>query len=155
MQLLATPIGAAAVSWMYPFLREVYGIGEKGLSSPISVKWAGFAEILSKGFSALPPWAMTAMVVGALLGVVLAVLEASLKDKTLVPSPTGLAIGMLVPAAVIVTMSIGAVIGLVWERVSPRTSERYMIPLASGLIAGEAMVAVVVPVLVVTGVLKG
>src|SRR5262249_2952115 len=45
MQLLATPIGAAAVSWMYPFLAKHYTIGPGGLSSPISVKWAGFAEI--------------------------------------------------------------------------------------------------------------
>jgi hypothetical protein len=38
MQLLATPIGAAAVSWMYPLLRDTYGIvGEHaGLTSPIS-----------------------------------------------------------------------------------------------------------------------
>src|SRR5262249_34583477 len=40
MQLLATPVGAAAVSWMYPVLRSQYGIGDNGLSSPISRKWA-------------------------------------------------------------------------------------------------------------------
>ena len=38
MQLIGTPVGAAAVSWMYPLLRDTYGIvGENaGLSSPIS-----------------------------------------------------------------------------------------------------------------------
>jgi len=153
MQLLATPVGAAAVSWMYPVLRSQYGIGEKGLSSPISRKWAGFAEILSKGFEALPPGALAALVIGSLLGIVLAVLESVVKDKSLVPSPTGIGIGMLVPASVIVTMFLGAVAGKAWTRWSPRTSALYQIPLASGLIAGEALVAVVVPLLVVLGLL--
>jgi uncharacterized oligopeptide transporter (OPT) family protein len=154
MQLLAIPVGAATVAWMYPILRTQYGIGgERGLSSPISRKWAGFAEILSKGLDALPKYALEALVIAVILGILLAVLEATLKNKSLIPSPTGLGIGMLVPASVIVTMVIGGLIGAVWGKVSPRTSESYMIPLASGLIAGEALVAVVVPVLVICGVL--
>jgi uncharacterized oligopeptide transporter (OPT) family protein len=153
MQLLATPIGAAAVSWMYPVLRSQYGIGEAGLSSPTSVRWAGFAEILSKGFDALPRGALAALIIGSLLGIVLAVLETVARDKTWIPSPTGLGIGMLVPASVIVTMVIGGLIGSLWSKTSTRTSELYLIPLASGLIAGEALVAVIVPLLVLLGVL--
>jgi uncharacterized oligopeptide transporter (OPT) family protein len=154
MQLLGTPIGAAAVSWMYPVLRNQYGIGDKGLSSPISRKWSGFAEILSKGFEALPPGALTALVIGVLVGIILAVLEISLRNKTLVPSPTGIGIGMLVPASVIVTMLAGGVMSMLWSKASPRTSDLYQIPLASGLIAGEALVAVVVPLLVILGLLQ-
>ncbi|HLJ91970.1 MAG TPA: OPT/YSL family transporter, partial [Gemmataceae bacterium] len=98
MQLLATPVGAAAVSWMYPVLRAQYGIGgETGLSSPTSRRWAGFAEILSKGFDALPRGAMVALVVASLVGIVLAILEIRIRNKMLIPSPTGLGIGMLVP----------------------------------------------------------
>jgi uncharacterized oligopeptide transporter (OPT) family protein len=153
MQLLATPIGAAAVSWMYPVLRSQYGIGEGGLSSPISRRWQGFAEILSKGFDALPRGAVTALIIAALLGIVLAILEGVVRDKTWIPSPTGLGIGMLVPASVIVTMVIGGLIGSLWSKASPRTSEPYLIPVASGLIAGEALVAVIVPLLVLLGLL--
>src|SRR5437762_4656403 len=77
MQLIGTPVGAAAVSWMYPLLRDTYGIvGEHaGLTSPISRRWAGLAEILSKGVSALPPGAMMALVVGSILGIIFTVLE--------------------------------------------------------------------------------
>jgi uncharacterized oligopeptide transporter (OPT) family protein len=153
MQLLATPVGAAAVSWMYPVLRSQYGIGEAGLSSPTSRRWAGFAEILSKGFDALPRGALTALIIGSLLGIVLAILETMARDKTLIPSPTGLGIGMLVPASVIVTMVVGGLIASLWTKASPRTSEPYLIPVASGLIAGEALVAVIVPLLVVFGLL--
>jgi uncharacterized oligopeptide transporter (OPT) family protein len=154
MQLLAMPVGAAAVSWMYPVLRDTYGIGEKGLSSPISVKWAGFARVLSAGFDALPEGALPALVIGSVLGVVLAVLEMRVKNKNWIPSPTGLGIGMLVPAATIVTMFAGAVLGALWTKRSPRTAGLYLIPLASGLIAGEALVAVLVPLLVALGLLR-
>src|SRR2546422_7927889 len=99
MQLIAVPIGAAAVSWMYPLLRDTYGIvGEHaGLTSPISRKWAGFAELLSKGLSALPPGAVAALVIASVIGIIFAVLE--IWNVRWVPSPTGIGIGMLVPAA--------------------------------------------------------
>jgi uncharacterized oligopeptide transporter (OPT) family protein len=155
MQLLAIPVGAAAVAWMYPLLREKYTIGgETGLTSPTAQKWAGFAELLSRGFDALPPGALTALVVASVLGVGLAVLESLLKNKTLIPSPTALGIGMLVPGSVVVAMVIGGLIGMGWTRTSRKTSDVFMIPLASGLIAGEALVAVIVPLLIVLGVLK-
>jgi uncharacterized oligopeptide transporter (OPT) family protein len=155
MQLLATPIGAAAVAWMYPLLRRTYGLAPNGsLASPISVKWAGFAEVLSTGFDQLPRGAMAALVVGSVLGIILAVLESKLKNKTWVPSPTGLGIGMLVPALVVIVMFIGGLIAKFWTKASPRTSTAYMIPLASGFIAGEALIAVIVPVLAVLKIIK-
>src|SRR5512133_482746 len=50
LQLIGVPIGALAVAIAYPLLRDRYGIGgEGGLTSPISVKWAGFAELLAQG----------------------------------------------------------------------------------------------------------
>jgi uncharacterized oligopeptide transporter (OPT) family protein len=154
MQLIATPVGAAAVSWMYPLLRNTYGIvGEHaGLSSPISRKWAGFAEILSQGVSALPPGAVTALVIASLIGVLFAVLES--RHVAWIPSPTAIGIGMLVPAAVIFVMFLGSVVDRLWWRTDRRSHQSYMVPLASGLIAGEALVAVVVPLLVLLGVLR-
>jgi uncharacterized oligopeptide transporter (OPT) family protein len=151
MQLIATPVGAAAVSLMYPLLRSTYGIvgSDAGLTSPISRKWAAFAEVLSQGFSALPPGALTALVIASLLGIVITVLED--RGHKWVPSPTGLGIGMLVPAAAIITMFLGAVAERLWSKADRRSNELYMAPLASGLIAGEAIVAVIVPLLVVLG----
>ncbi len=154
MQVLATPVGAAAVSWMYPLLRSTYGIvGENaGLTSPISRRIAGFAEILSAGFSALPPGALAALAVGSVVGLVIAVLEK--RKVAWIPSATGIGIGMMVPAAVIFVMFLGGVVEAVWQRVSPSTHERFVPPLASGFIAGEAVVAVIIPLLVVLGVMN-
>jgi uncharacterized oligopeptide transporter (OPT) family protein len=137
---------------MYPLLRNTYGIvgDHAGLSSPISRKWAGFAEILSRGLSALPPGAVAALIVGSLIGIVLAIMESG--SMRFVPSPTGVGIGMLVPAAVILVMFLGGVVEMVWSRWNSRTYGRYLVPLSSGFIAGEAIIAVIVPLLVVLGI---
>lgn len=154
MQLVATPIGAAAVSWMYPLLRDTYGIvGENaGLASPTSRRWAGFAEILSQGVSALPPGAVAALAIAIVAGVLITVLE--MKGHRWVPSPTGMGIAMLVPASVIFVMFLGGAIEATWRRLSKTSCELFMTPLASGLIAGEALVAVVVPLLVLLGIIR-
>lgn len=152
MQLIATPVGAAAVAWMYPLLRSTYGIvgNNAGLSSPTSRRWAGFAEILSRGTSALPHGAVTALVIASILGIILAIMEA--RGARWIPSPTGMGIGMLVPFAVVLVMFVGGVVDSVWRRLRPGSNEQFMVPLASGLIAGEAIVAVVIPLLVAIGV---
>ncbi len=153
MQLLAVPVGAAAVSWIYPALSSTYGIVDKTgpagelvkaeLRSPISRKWAGFATILKDGASSLPTSALWALVIFSILGVVFTVLEANPKLKKWIPSPTGVGIGILVGFSVVFTMFIGGIIGYIWERKSKATADVYMVPLASGLIAGEALVAVI------------
>jgi uncharacterized oligopeptide transporter (OPT) family protein len=154
MQLLGTPVGAAAVAWMYPLLRDTYGIvGEDaGLASPISRRLAGFAEVLSQGFEALPSGAVPALFVGVALGILFTMMEE--RRMKWVPSPTGAAIGMLVPASVIIVMFLGSVVDTIWRRLNAASNEAYMVPLASGLIAGEAIVAVVIPLLVALGVIS-
>ncbi len=153
MQLLAIPIGAAAVSLIYPLFKETYGIVDRidpetgktiaaQLTSPISAKWAGFAQLLKDGVSALSTSAIYALVIFSVLGVILTVLESNKKIKKWVPSPTGIGIGILVPFAVVSTMFVGGVIGYIWEKVNKKQAELYMIPLGSGFIAGEALVAV-------------
>jgi uncharacterized oligopeptide transporter (OPT) family protein len=73
-QLLAAPIGALATAVVYPVLRAKFGIGPQGLSSPISVKWAGFAELLTQGFKALPPGCLYGLIIGIVVGIILTLL---------------------------------------------------------------------------------
>ena len=148
MQLMAVPVGALAVSYAYPLLRATYGIGgEHGLQSPISQKWAGFAQLLSKGLSALPQGAVAALGIAVALGILFTVLE-STRFKKWTPSPTGLGIGMLVPGSAVCSMFVGAVIGELWRMTRRRNYEQHAIPLASGLIAGEAIIATLIPIAV-------
>jgi uncharacterized oligopeptide transporter (OPT) family protein len=149
-QLIAAPIGSFATAVVYPVLRNKFGIGPEGLSSPISVKWAGFAELLTKGFGALPPGCLVGLLIGIAAGVVLTLLAEYYSERT--PSPAAIGIGMLLPASVLLTFIAGGIGQLVWSKASPRSEGELRIPLASGLIAGEAILAVVLAVLAAFGV---
>ena len=149
-QLIAAPVGSIATAVVYPVLRDKFGIGPQGLSSPISVKWAGFAELLTKGFSALPPGCLVGLLIGIVVGIGLTLLAEMYSQKT--PSPAAIGIGMLIPASVLMTFILGGVGQLIWAKSSPQSEEDYRIPLASGLIAGEAILAVVLAILAALGV---
>lgn len=149
-QLIAAPVGSLATALVYPVLRNKFGIGPDGLSSPISVKWAGFAELLTKGFNALPPGCLVGLAVGIGVGIILTLLAEKYAEVT--PSPAAIGIGMLIPAAVLMTFILGGVAQLIWAQVSKKTEDDFRIPLASGLIAGEAIIAVVLAILAAAGV---
>jgi uncharacterized oligopeptide transporter (OPT) family protein len=153
MQLIAVPIGAAAVSWVYPLLVKNYGLWDRvdeatgqtikaGLSSPVSNKWSGFAQVLKDGADALPTSALYAAIVFSVLGVLFTVLESKPNLRKFVPSPTGMGIGILVGFNVVVVMALGGVLGWLWEKYDKKSADVFLLPLGSGLIAGEAIVAV-------------
>jgi len=151
-QLIAAPIGAAAVAFTYPLYKATYGVGgDHGLSSPISVRIAGFTDVLSSGFGALPKYSLLFLVIGAALGILIAIGETRWRDY--LPSPTGLGIGMMVPGNVVFTMVLGGVLYSWWNRVDKKSADRLAMPLASGLIAGEAIMAIVIPALIAMHVL--
>src|SRR6266498_873809 len=149
-QLIAAPVGSLATALVYPLLRDRFGIGPSGLSSPISVKWAGFAELLTRGLSALPPGCLVGLVIGIAVGIGLTLLAEKYKEN--IPSPAAIGIGMLIPASVLMTFILGGVGQLVWAKTSPKSEEDFRIPLASGLIAGEAILAVVLALFAALGI---
>ena len=163
MQLLAVPVGSLAVALVYPLLRSKYGIGPdsygldpalihqttQSLSAPASVRWAGFAEVLSKGLGALPPHALQAFAISIFLGIVLTVLEPRSKW---IPSATSVGLGMLIEPQYVMLLLVGGVIQNVWKRLGPASEAELNMPLASGLIVGEALLALVVTMLLGLGV---
>ena len=166
MQLLAVPFGALALAFMYPLLRDTYGvIGEHAqLLSPTSQRWVGFAKIVTRELSgtgvisaaaaARLSWMKMSFAIGALVGIALTLLEQRPAWRSLVPSPTGMGIAMLIPINAVTMIFLGAAVDRVWAKAAPASHERYSIPIASGLIAGEALVAVVIPLLVTVGLMK-
>jgi uncharacterized oligopeptide transporter (OPT) family protein len=148
LQLVGVPVGALAVAVAYPLVRAKYGVGgEGGLSSPISVKWAGFAELLAKGFGALPVSALYALLLALVIGVALTLLESHPRLGRYLPSPTAVGLGMLIPGFAVVPMVIGGMVQEAWKRLSPGTEKVYETPLASGFITGEALVLLVLAAL--------
>jgi uncharacterized oligopeptide transporter (OPT) family protein len=141
IQLISVPIGALAVAVVYPALKLRYGIGGQGLTSPISVKWAGFAELLNHGFSQLPTGCFAALLLAVAAGSVISILES--RYAKFLPSPTAVGIGMLIPGATMLPMVAGGLFQWAWAKYSPKTEEVYCLAGASGLIAGEALVVLV------------
>jgi uncharacterized oligopeptide transporter (OPT) family protein len=141
LQLLGIPVGSLTVAIVYPALKAKYGIGANGLTSPISVKWAGFAEVLNSGFSHLPQGCFAAMLIAVALGIVITLLEP--RWGKWLPSPASVGIGMLVPGVSIMPMVLGGICQWVWSKVDARGEEAYCLPLASGFISGEALVVLV------------
>jgi len=156
MQLLALPFGAIAVAVIYPILRAQNGIGPdrfglapelvgkvttQGLVAPASVRWAGFAEILSQGVQTLQtqrPYALHAFAGAMVLGVVLTVLESKTKSVW-VPSATSVGLGMLIEAHYVMAMVLGGLIQWVWQKRNAAEEGELNMPLSSGGIVGEAI----------------
>lgn len=142
MQLICVAVGAAALSVVYPLLRDSYSIGGKdGLSSPISQKWAGFGELMARGVAALPPGCLAALGVAVALGVIITVFEN--RWRNYLPSPTGIGMAMLMPGAVVIPMVLGGLTQAVWARKAPASETTFRMPIASGFIAGEAFMAII------------
>jgi uncharacterized oligopeptide transporter (OPT) family protein len=152
-QIIGAPIGAAALAWSYPLLVSTYGIvGDNAqLAAPTARRAAGFAEALSAGVDKLPATALIAAGIAILLGIAFALMEQDRRWRWLIPSPTGLSIGALIPFAANAPILVGAIFGALWVAIAPRSAAVYLIPLASGFIAGEALIAIIVPVLLWLG----
>ncbi|HSM92581.1 MAG TPA: OPT/YSL family transporter, partial [Anaeromyxobacteraceae bacterium] len=129
LQLLGVPVGALALAVVYPAARARFGVGgEGGLTSPISVKWAGFAELLSNGFGALPRSAFVALVLALVVGVALTLAEATRAGRWL-PSPTAVGIGMLIPAWAVAPRVVGGAVTALWRRLHGPSEQALGTPL--------------------------
>jgi uncharacterized oligopeptide transporter (OPT) family protein len=154
-QLIAAPIGALAVALVYPALKDLYGIGGHGLASPISIRIAGFAEVLNGGFDRLPDYALVFLLVGAAVGITITLCESYTSwGHRFLPSATGLGIGMMVPGSAVFAMVLGGILMSIWMRAHKSSADKLGMPLASGLIAGEAVMAILIPLLIAIGLVR-
>jgi uncharacterized oligopeptide transporter (OPT) family protein len=109
---------------------------------PATRQWEAVAKVLTAGIDQLPISARWALVIGALVGVALPLIEKVLVPKKLkpfFPSATGIGLAWVLPFSNAFSFAIGAFIAWIWTLINRRNSETYTIPLASGLVAGEAM----------------
>jgi uncharacterized oligopeptide transporter (OPT) family protein len=109
---------------------------------PATNMWKATADLLTQGVSHLPHTALVAIVVGALVGMLLPVVEFLWpKTKQFLPSAMGLGLAWVVPFQNALSFLIGALIVTGWQKISRKNSDTFAIPLASGLVAGESLVA--------------
>ena len=150
-QLFGVTAGALIVVPVFFILvpnADVLG-GEKW-PAPAALVWRGVAELLAKGVGALPPSARVGLVVGAVLGLVLPLLEMRFpKQKKFIPSPTGVGLAFTINGFNSISMFIGALIVLWLSRAKPKVHEQYTVPVSSGIIAGESLMGVAIALLTI------
>jgi OPT family oligopeptide transporter len=131
-------------------------LGSTEWPAPSCLVWAGVSEAFSHGIGNLSQGIRTAILVGLVLGVVLAIAEKRVPQKLRpwIPSPLGLGIATVIPCSNSIAMFLGAFIAEMIDRKNPRLGARVRYPVASGFIAGESLIGILVAALIVMGVLS-
>ncbi|MBV8122671.1 MAG: OPT/YSL family transporter, partial [Paucibacter sp.] len=116
---------------------------------PATQTWVAVARLLSAGVESLPMSARIAILIGALVGVVLPLLESLYpKARPYLPSAMGLGLGWVVVFSNTFSFAIGALLVALWGRLHKRSQEEFSVSIASGLIAGESVVKALLAMLV-------
>jgi uncharacterized oligopeptide transporter (OPT) family protein len=114
----------------------------EAFNPPATNMWKAVADLLTQGVDHLPHTALIAIVMGALVGMTLPVIEKLWpKAQPYLPSAMGLGLAWVVPFQNALSFLIGALIVTFWQKWNRRNSDTYAIPIASGLVAGESLVA--------------
>jgi uncharacterized oligopeptide transporter (OPT) family protein len=117
-------------------------------AAPGAQQWKAVAELFRSGIGNLHPMAREGIAIGVLAGTVFAITEWVFpKERTWIPSATGIGLGLLLPFSTSLSFAIGATLAWVFSLVNRRQAGRFVVPIASGLIAGESIVGVVVAAL--------
>ncbi|WP_158501566.1 OPT family oligopeptide transporter [Vitiosangium sp. GDMCC 1.1324] len=145
-QLWGCVVGSALiVPVFYLLVPDSSAISEDRFPAPAGFFVAGVARVLSAGLGSLSEPARWGIGVGALLGVVLVLLERFAPEPTrrFIPSPIALGLAFALPASMSLSIFLGSAAAALLARAKPAFSEAITVPLASGLIAGESFVSLV------------
>jgi uncharacterized oligopeptide transporter (OPT) family protein len=111
-------------------------------NSPATTMWYAVAQALANGVGTIPITARYAIVVGALFGVTLPLVEKLFpKARSFLPSSMGVGLAFVITFSNALGFFLGALIADRWVRRDPKAYEDKVIPLASGAIAGESLVS--------------
>jgi uncharacterized oligopeptide transporter (OPT) family protein len=107
---------------------------------PATQVWVAVARVLSAGVDSLPMSVRILILVGALIGIGVPLLERLFpRTRPWLPSVMGLGLGWVIFFSNALSFAIGSIIGWLWRRFHPRSEKTYLLPIASGLIAGESI----------------
>lgn len=123
---------------------------------PSTMMWKAMAEALSvitQGADNLskviPPSAQMGILIGAFIGIILAISEiyAPRNVKKFLPSAMGLGLSWVMVFANSLGFFTGAILGLIWTKVRPQNADIYLVPVASGAIAGESLMCAIIAII--------
>jgi len=146
----------AATGGFFLVVRHPSDLGGDKFPAPAAQVWKAVAELLARGISELPPYALASIWIGLAVGALLTALEKLFpRVRRLLPSPTGLGMAFVFQGYSAVAMFLGAVAAALYARLRPKAALTYTIPVASGLIAGESLVGILVAILLALGIMSG
>jgi OPT family oligopeptide transporter len=152
-QFAGTFVGTlVVVPAFYLLVPDANALGGDRFPAPAAQVWKGVAEALSNGVHSLHPTARWGMAAGALLGIILPLLERAFpKHKHFIPSSMGLGLALVIPAWNSVSMFLGALLAYGFARANEKSADTYTIPVASGIIAGESLLGVAIALMGAVG----
>jgi putative OPT family oligopeptide transporter len=118
-------------------------LGTDQFPAPAAQTWRAVAIALSKGFSALHPVKVWAMLLGGIFGIMLVVLPKLFPKKAHVfPSPAGFGLAWTFHWYYSLLFTTGAFAAWIWRKQNAKKCEEYLFPVCSGVIAGGALMGV-------------
>lgn len=98
---------------------------------------------------ALPPYAMLAVFIAAIIAVIMTLVEtyAPKKVRAWIPSVTGIGLGFVVAGFDSISMFIGAVLAWLFTRYRKKLAEEFTLAGASGIMAGASLAGILIIVL--------
>lgn len=113
--------------------------------APAVATWKAVAEVLAGGLDAMPPAALSAMMLAAFAGVGFSIAEHRLPEawRNLVPSATAIGLAFCIPAWNSISLFLGAAGAALVFRLAPKWAEHRIIAIAAGLVVGESLAGVV------------
>jgi uncharacterized oligopeptide transporter (OPT) family protein len=132
-------VGSAAYLILIPNPREML-MGEEW-AAPAATVWKTVAELFLRGFDALPHGTQTAMIIAAVVGTALPLLErlGPRRLRLVALSPVSLGLAFVLPAGIAFSMFVGGLIALLLRRWFEDWSARFLVAICVGVIAGESL----------------
>ncbi len=145
-QFIGVFVGTAAIvpAWylMVPTKERL-----EAFNPPATNMWKAVADLLTQGVHMLPATAVWLIVCGALVGILLPVLERLFpRARPYMPSAMGLGLSWVVVFQNSLSFAIGASLVALWAHWDKRRSDTYSVAIASGFIAGESMIAAAIAI---------
>jgi len=137
-------IGTFATCFTFVMLvPNAQALGGKQFPAPAAQTWSAVAQALSKGLSALEPLKVWLIVIGGLVGIILAALPIIFpKQQKHFPSAAAIGLAWIFQWYYGVLFFLGALIAWIWQKKAPKNAEEFTYPVASGVIAGGSLMGV-------------
>jgi uncharacterized oligopeptide transporter (OPT) family protein len=131
-------------------------LGDSSWPAPSCKVWESVSLAFAHGLDSLAYDVKIAMLVGLLIGSVLAVVDkvAPKHVKKFIPSATGVGLAFTFNGFNAVSFFIGSCIALWLSKAKPRIHEQFTVPVSSGIIAGESLMGVLIAFLTIFKVLE-